>query len=273
MLADRGTMYSAEDVIGQVKDKVARIRELGEPIDYLTFVSDGEPTLDRNLGREILGLKPLGTRIAVISNASLITREDVRSDLSEADWVSLKVDTVDRRIWRKLNRPHRELDLDAILRGMLEFSRMFQGTLVSETMLVRDLNDTVKSIRAVVSFLGELAPAKAYLAIPIRPPAEANVRPPTEASLNRAFQMLRERLDFVEHLIGYEGNAFASTGDAEEDLLSTTAVHPMKKEAVEALLERTGSSWAVVRELVDRGALVETTYGKDVFYVKCLAGH
>jgi len=34
-------------------------------------------------------LKPLGLKIAVITNSSLIWREDVRDDLLKADWVSL----------------------------------------------------------------------------------------------------------------------------------------------------------------------------------------
>ena len=50
---------------------------LGKPIDYLTFVPDGEPTLDGNLGEEIELLRTLGTKVAVISNASLACRPDV----------------------------------------------------------------------------------------------------------------------------------------------------------------------------------------------------
>ena len=70
------------------------MRQRGESIDYLTFVSDGEPTLDINLGHAIQLLKPLGIKIAGITNASLIWREDVREELLKADWVSLKMDSV-----------------------------------------------------------------------------------------------------------------------------------------------------------------------------------
>lgn len=62
---------------------------------------DCEPTLDINMGKEIDELKQLGIKIAVITNSSLIWREDVRNDLCKADWVSLKVDTVSEKIWRK----------------------------------------------------------------------------------------------------------------------------------------------------------------------------
>jgi len=269
---DRSTFYSPEDVISQVEAKVNRLHNLGERIDYLTFVSDGEPTLDENLGQEIRRLKPLGIKTAVITNASLIAKADVQTDLSCADWVSLKVDTVDQQIWHRLNCPHVALDLDQIMEGMWEFSQNYQGDLVTETMLIRGINDGDKHLRDVASFLGELAPGTAYLAIPTRPPAKASVRSPAEAAINRAHQLLRERLSSVEYLIGYEGNAFSSTGHAAEDLLSITAVHPMKKGAVEELLARTGVDWSVVREMITQGALVETKYEGEVFYVRDTKG-
>lgn len=70
-----------------------RLEETGE-VDYITFVPDGEPTLDVNLGSEIELLKGLG-RVAVITNSSLLFREDVRADLLKADLVSLKIDAAE----------------------------------------------------------------------------------------------------------------------------------------------------------------------------------
>jgi len=93
MPVERESFYKAEELAQSVKQKVKQARERDEPIDYLTFVPDGEPTLDRNLGKEIELLKPLNIKIAVITNASLIWRQDIRKDLQKADWVSLKVET------------------------------------------------------------------------------------------------------------------------------------------------------------------------------------
>ena len=44
----------------EVRERVEELRKAGERIDYLTFVPDGEPTLDSNLGKEIAALKDLG---------------------------------------------------------------------------------------------------------------------------------------------------------------------------------------------------------------------
>jgi len=267
MQVRRRAFYEPGDVLQEVQAKIERVRALG-PIDFLTFVPDGEPTLDVNLGREIALLRPLGIPIAVISNASLISREDVREDLARADWVSLKIDSTSEEVWRRVDRPHRALRLLPVLDGMLEFARSYKGKLVTETMLVQGVNDGEEQLRELASFLAQLGPACAYLAIPTRPPAEAWVHAPGEETIVRAYQLLSERVEHVEYLIGYEGNAFAFTGDPEGDLLSITAVHPMREEAVGEFLARAGGNWLTVYELIAQGQLVETEYGGHKFYMR-----
>ena len=268
MRAERQEFYPPEELAHGVKERVEKLRESGEEIDYLTFVPDGEPTLDINLGREIELLRPLGLNIAVITNSSLIWREEVREELQKADWVSLKVDSTREEIWRPIDRPHRHLALEAILEGAEEFASTFGGQLVTETMLVRGINDGPDHLTKVATFLSDLHPSVAYLSIPTRPPAEDWVLPPTVENLTQAYLILSERLEDVEYLIGYEGDAFASTGDPRQDLLSITAVHPMRREAVSKLLERAKADWAVVEELVEGGLLAETRYAGNIFYVR-----
>ena len=105
MQVERSPFYEPEDIFKSVRKQVKKAIKKGERIDYLTFVSDGEPTLDVNLGYEIDLLKSLGIKIGIITNASLIFREDVRTDLMKADWVSLKFDSTRKTIWRQINRP------------------------------------------------------------------------------------------------------------------------------------------------------------------------
>ncbi len=274
MRVERGAFYGPDEILRDVRDKVERAKKIGEFIDYLSFVPDGEPTLDVNLGREIELLKSLGIKVAVITNSSLVWREEVREALMEADWVSLKMDAVREETWRQVNRPHGALRLASILDGALEFAGAFEGELATETMLVAGVNDDAEHLEEVADFLTQLRPDGAYLSIPIRPPAEEWVQPPDEVSINRAYQILSERLERVEYLIGYEGNEFAFTGDVESDLLSITSVHPMREDAVSEFLaraqpeRRTGVDWAVVHELVEQGRLVETRYAGHKFYVR-----
>jgi wyosine [tRNA(Phe)-imidazoG37] synthetase (radical SAM superfamily) len=265
---ERCPFFEPEEIFKAVKKKVKDAQREGEAIDYLTFVSDGEPTLDADLGYEIDVLKSFGIKIGIITNASLIFREDVRADLIKADWVSLKFDSISKRSWRKINRPHRELELGIILEGMLDFSKIFPGELVTETMLVQGMGIDADKLKKMADFLVRLNPAKAYLAIPTRPPAENWVRPPAPDEINVAFQIFRAKLDQVEYLIGYEGNAFAFTGNVEEDLLSITSVHPMRESAVREYLKKAGADWSAVPQLIAQSKLVETDYAGQKFYLR-----
>jgi wyosine [tRNA(Phe)-imidazoG37] synthetase (radical SAM superfamily) len=98
------------------------------------------------------------------------------------------------------------------------------------------------------------------------------VQAPGEEAINQAYQILSEKVEQVEYLIGYEGNAFAFTGSVEEDLLSITAVHPMREEAVSEFLALAGADWPVVRKLIARGQLIEMEYDGLKFYMRKLDG-
>jgi len=272
LIANRQAFYKPKEIFKEVRRKVDEAISRNEKIDYLTFVPDGEPTLDINLGKEISLLRQIGIPIAVLTNASLLWREDVREDLLEADLVSLKVDAVNKTLWMKINRPHKSLSLDKIFDGIVDFAEAFRGTIISETMLI-DMIEYDDELRKIAVFLGELDRLeKAYIAVPTRPPTEKWVKPAKEETLNLAYQIFSERLgdERVEYLIGYEGNAFAFTGNVKEDLLAITAVHPMRKEAVEEFLKKANAEWRVVEELLHENLLVELEYEGKLYYMRKL---
>jgi wyosine [tRNA(Phe)-imidazoG37] synthetase (radical SAM superfamily) len=264
MILDRRRFYDPGVIVEQVRE---RLEAAGDEIDYVTFVPDGEPTLDVSLGEMIEAVNGMGARTAVIGNASLLWMEDVRGDLMEADWVSVKVDAVTEEAWRRVDRPHGGLDHVAVLDGVRTFAGEYGGTLATETMLVEGYNDGEEPGH-VAGFLREIDADVSYVAIPTRPPAEVSVKPAGEEAVNRAYQVFSGVLGSVEYLIGYEGNAFASSGDFEKDILSITAVHPMREEAVEALLMRDGSGWEEVERLIGEDKLVELEYMGNRFYMR-----
>jgi wyosine [tRNA(Phe)-imidazoG37] synthetase (radical SAM superfamily) len=265
---DPRTIYPPEKLAEAVVRHVGRVRARGETIDHLTFVPDGEPTLDANLGDEIGLLRGLGIPIAVISNGSLAWRADVREALRSADWVSVKVDAVEDTAWRRVNRPHPRLRLATVLEGIHALADAPPGTLVSETMLVAGINDHPECVAGVAGFLHEVGISTAYLSIPTRPPAEPDVRGPAETVVARAFELLASRVPHVELLVGYEGDVFAASGDARADLLSIAAVHPLRRSAVEELLRRCGAGWEIVDQLVEEGLLLPVEHGGSRFYVR-----
>ncbi|MGQ9642129.1 MAG: radical SAM protein, partial [Candidatus Bathycorpusculaceae bacterium] len=183
-----------------------------------------------------------------------------------------KVDAVSQDLWKRINRPHKDLKLNTVLKGIREFAEEFKGTVVTETMLIDsiDYGDEFKRIAEFLTKLEKLD--KAYIAIPTRPPTEKWVKPANEKGINAAFQVFSEKLgaDRVEYLIGYEGNAFAFTGNVEEDLLSITAVHPMRKDAVKEFLIKANADWRFIEELLREGKLVELEYEGNRYYMRKL---
>lgn len=268
MSCQRQEFYAIENIVKDAGRSLTSLQE-GESIDYATFVADGEPTLDIHLGMEIKALKRLGLKVAVITNASLIWREDVRKDLAGADWVSLKVDAVSDDVWRKINRPHKQLIHSEILNGLLNFAATFTGQLVTETMLVQGINDGKTEIEQIAELVKKVNPTRAYIAVPTRPPAE-KVFPPDEEKVNLAYQVFRARGIAAEYLIKYEGNEFSAGNSFEEAVLSITAVHPMRQEAVEQLVEKHGKSWTNVDKLLSEGRLIKTSYKGETFFLRAI---
>jgi wyosine [tRNA(Phe)-imidazoG37] synthetase (radical SAM superfamily) len=271
---ERQVFYQPCDVLKEVSRKVGNAALRNERIDYLTFVSDGEPTLNINIGEEISILKQMRIPIAVITNASLLWLNDVRQDLLKADYVSLKVDAVNEDLWRRIDRPHKDLRLNAILKGIQDFAEAFKGTIVSETMLVDGVG-YANEFERIAAFLAELKKLnRAYVAVPTRPPTEKWVEPAREEVVNAAFQVFSEKLgvDRVECLLGYEGNAFAFTGDVIEDLLSIMAIHPMRDDAVKGFLRKANSDWQIIESLLATGELVELEYEENRYYMRKLPG-
>jgi wyosine [tRNA(Phe)-imidazoG37] synthetase (radical SAM superfamily) len=263
-------LYAPQEILRSVAERLEALAQRGERVDWLTFVPDGEATLDANLGEAIDRLRAFGIPIAVISNASLAWRDDVRAALAKADWLSLKVDATDPAAWRRVNRPCPALSLDAILDGIARLASDYRGTLTTETMLVAGVNDTAETVGGVAEYLGRLAPAVAHLAVPTRPPAEPGVCPPNEMTLVRAYELFRARVPRVQYLIGDEGSAFASSGPAESELLAITAVHPLREEALRSLLANARAQWPVVERLLAAGTLRRVEYQGQRFCVRTL---
>jgi hypothetical protein len=69
---------------------------------------------------------------------------------------------------------------------------------------------------------------------------------------------------------GYEGNEFSSTGNLGEDILNITAVHPMRKDAVEDLILKSSGSWDDIDYLVISGKLIKSKFNGNTFYLRNL---
>lgn len=263
MTLERRSFYPTGSIFREVLKKISGI---DVPVDVITFVPDGEPTLDIELGSHLRTMREIGTDTAVITNSSLLWRKDVREDLNEADIVSVKIDSADERTWKKVDRPHGNLSLKRILRGIGEFSESYKGRLWTETMLVKGVNDDLDSIERTVEFLEDLDAEANHVTVPVRPPAEDWVSIPDRETLEDAYMIFSRSLDNVSMVTGNEKGDFGSSGDLERDLIATCSVHPMREDSVMELVRRTGGSMYEVNKLVRDGKLEIASYRGTRFF-------
>ena len=270
MQVNRRIFYKPEEIFHEAELKIKQLNNKNESADYFSFVPDGEPTLDINLGTEIDLLKCFDIKIAVITNASLIWMDDVKEDLMKADWVSVSIDAADEDTWRKIDRPHGSLRHQDILNGIIEFSKAYKGTLVTETMLVDGINDHEACIKKVAEQLTVILPKKAYLLVPTRPPAENSIKRSSKDSLINAVEIIRSISGVhVECITGDEKEeGFFFSEDIVNDLLSITSVHPIRKEIVDEMLKKRNVDKAVIDDLVRRDMIVEFLFEGKKFYKK-----
>ena len=239
LTTERRRFYDTEVLKRALSERLTEINE--DDIDYITFVPDGEPTLDESLGEHIRAIRELLDKpIAILTNSTLIPVESVRRDLMKFDLVSIKLDAVSKKVWNKINRPHPSLNLNEILDGMKVFRRDFPGKLISETMLIDGVNSERSEIKRIANELSKIDPDKAYLAIPTRPPAESWVKPVDEEKLVESYEIFSESLgrDRVELLIGYEGAGFKIGRDPVRDLLSIATIHPIRLDYAYQILSK-----------------------------------
>ncbi|HHF53275.1 MAG TPA: radical SAM protein [candidate division WOR-3 bacterium] len=262
---ERRDFFSKEEILSEIKQAI-KIHK--EDIDYITFVGEGEPTLCKSLGWLIKEVKKITSLpVAVITNGALLYREDVREELLPAEVVMPSLDTAKEHTFRRLNRPHRDLDIKSIIQGMIQFRNIFIGRFWVEIMLVRGINDTEKELLALKEALEKIKPDRIYINVPIRPPAEKWVEIPDEEALVRAHSILGD----VFIVANKEEGRFDTRGfsNLEDAIISITRRHPMRRSQIRDILQRYGEEnfEEIMDRLIKEGKLKEIKYRNDTFYI------
>lgn len=157
---------------------VALQKAKGSFADYATFAGNGEPTLARNLGNAIDMVKSeLRLPIAVLTNSSLMTSSEVRSELARADFVVAKLDAPNDSVFQIMNKPAAGLSLNDIIQGVQEFRREYRGKLALQMMFLDINKGWAKELAGIAE---KLSPDEVQINTPLRP---CNVRPLSSAEL------------------------------------------------------------------------------------------
>ena len=199
--------------------------------DYITIVGDGEPTLYIRLGELISSIKNLTSKpVAVITNGALLYEESVRKDLLEADIVMPTLDASNEKMFRIINRPHKELKLDRIVEGMNFFRKEYKNQIWLEVMLVKDKNDSPETLEEIKEIIDYIGVDKIFINIPIHPPAEGWVQIPTKERLEVAKKILGA--ESISHYDEIQVESLDKFTDYETQILQITQRHPLREEQI-----------------------------------------
>jgi wyosine [tRNA(Phe)-imidazoG37] synthetase (radical SAM superfamily) len=184
--------------------------------DYITLSGSGEPTLNTNIGEIIRKIKEItSTPVAVLTNGSLLSMDEVREYLSEADVALPSLDAITPALFEYINRPDPSLRIEEIISGLIQFRKEYRGQIWLEILFCRGVNDGREEIEKFKGVIEKIQPDRVQLNTPVRPPAEDFAFPLTLAQLEEIRERLGDKAEIVSEFAAPAGDKFNSVKDSE----------------------------------------------------------
>lgn len=161
--------FPFDEIISDVHDKLKENCR----IDYLTLSGSGEPTLYSCIGEVIDELKKVSKPpVAVLTNGSMLWKNEVSQALMNADVVIPSLDAGNDEMFQYINRPCSELSFEQIVSGIKSFIEEFRGETWLEVFLLKGTSSEEKHIKELADIVKWLNPTKTQLNTIARPPCE-----------------------------------------------------------------------------------------------------
>lgn len=126
--------------------------------------------------------------VAVLTNSSLMVREDARHDLGLADVVVAKVDAPNEKLFQQINRPLIRQTIGEVLRALKLFRRQYQGKLALQMMFVEENKGYAPKMARIAK---QLLPNEVQINTPLRPCAVQLLSPQEITTIRQAFSGLK----------------------------------------------------------------------------------
>lgn len=155
--------------------------------DYITFSGYGEPTLNIYISEILSFIKENKPHlpVAVITNGTLFYNKNVRQAVTDADLVLPSLDAATEDVFRRLNRPAKDLTFDKYISGLIDFSREFKGKIWLEVFILPGYNDSENELAELKKLIEEINPDSVQLNTLDRPGTVQNLRGATRKELER----------------------------------------------------------------------------------------
>jgi len=227
-------------------------------LDVITLTANGEPTLFSALDALVDAILKLPNRpkLLILSNGSTIDDAAIQKTLSKIDIVKLSLDCVSPQCFKRLDRAHKGIGIDAIVEGMKAFRKRYNHELVIEILVVEGLNDTFEEFSLLNNVLQEIKPDRIDVGTIDRPPAY-DVK---GVSIDKLIE-LSHLLENLPVSIAYKKNYIPQKRSfSEDDILDLVKRRPQNLEDVQLCFD--DKSLKNLKKLVELNRL----------YVKKIAG-
>ena len=172
-LAPMATVDFQSEVL-EVKTIISELKtHLNLNIDVITLTANGEPTLYPNLSELIDEIDKIKnkTQTLILTNSATLIEKKVFNALLKLDQVKLSLDAVSDDVFKKIDRPHANINIEDVVKRVKEFSKIYKGKLFIEILFVHGLNDTKEEIQKLNDVLLEINSQRIDLGTIDRPPA------------------------------------------------------------------------------------------------------
>ncbi len=229
-VAKQAEIVAVETIIDELKS------HLHENIDVITLTANGEPTLYPKLDELIQSINQIkkSTQTLILTNSATLVDEKVFQSLLQLDQVKLSLDAISPEIFKKIDRPHKDIDITQLTAKVIEFSKIYQGKLFIEILFVHELNDTEEEIQKLNDVLQQIHCTRIDIGTIDRPPAY----PITGINYQELYAI---SLKFDTHLpihIASRTNAIANnTSYTNEEILNTLDKRPLTMQDIALLFD------------------------------------
>jgi wyosine [tRNA(Phe)-imidazoG37] synthetase (radical SAM superfamily) len=155
-----------------------------QTVDVWTFSGTGEPTLNLSIDTAAASIRDIVVDLPIIllTNASLLSRTDIRKKLNSFDTITAKLDAGDEETFKHINRPSKgSFSFQTIREGIKRLSKEMKVILALEVMLLRGpkwlTNIACAPRRALIENILEIDPDLVQIYTPWRPAALQSVEP------------------------------------------------------------------------------------------------
>jgi len=228
LTVERKDYVPLEKVIGELRSYLKNKPKL----DYITFSGSGEPTLNSGIGNIIDFIKRdyPDYKIALLTNGTLLTQEALIDEIKNADLIIPSLDAASPQVFSRINRPHENLDINEIISGLSNLSKVYRGIMWLEIFIVPGINDTERELELLKNAIEKIKPHKVQINSLDRPPAENWVMPLGQEKLNK----IASQLENAEIISCFDPNKeiVAFNQDAANSILSLLKRRPCTKEDI-----------------------------------------